>query len=280
MGLANSVDASTTGFQSLNATTGIWNGRSLTAGTGVSITNNDGTGGNPTFSATGLTSVVTQTFTANGTYTPTAGMQFAMIEVVGGGGGGGGGAAGVVIASGTSAASGGASGYARGLFTAASIGVSQAVTVGAAGAGGSAGNNTGSTGGTSSVGALISATGGLGGGGSPSFSLATGAIQLVANGGNGGSGAGGDFQTTGATGGDSFINAVVGAGNLAYNLPGGSTYFGGGASGVSTAGGSTTGEAATSYGGGGSGGVAIGVPNVAVAGGAGVAGIVYIVEYI
>lgn len=53
MALGNSVNASTTGFQSLNASTGVWNGRNLVAGTGISITNTDGTGGNPTISATG-----------------------------------------------------------------------------------------------------------------------------------------------------------------------------------------------------------------------------------
>lgn len=51
VGLGNAVDASVQGFQSLNTTTGIWTGRSLVAGTGVIITNADGTAGNPTISA-------------------------------------------------------------------------------------------------------------------------------------------------------------------------------------------------------------------------------------
>lgn len=55
MPLANSVNASQTGFQSLNAATGVWNGRSLTPGAGISITNQDGTGGNPVITATGMT---------------------------------------------------------------------------------------------------------------------------------------------------------------------------------------------------------------------------------
>ena len=54
MVLANAVNASQTGFQSLNATTGVWNGRSLTPGAGISITNQDGTGGNPVITATGM----------------------------------------------------------------------------------------------------------------------------------------------------------------------------------------------------------------------------------
>lgn len=52
MALGNAVDASVQGFQSLDTTTGIWTGRSLTAGTNVNITNNDGTGGNPVISST------------------------------------------------------------------------------------------------------------------------------------------------------------------------------------------------------------------------------------
>lgn len=53
MVLGNSVNASQTGFQSLNSATGVWNGRSLTPGAGISITNQDGTGGNPVITATG-----------------------------------------------------------------------------------------------------------------------------------------------------------------------------------------------------------------------------------
>lgn len=53
MPLSNPVNASVQGFQSLNTATGAWTGRSLTAGVGISITNADGTGGNPTISSTG-----------------------------------------------------------------------------------------------------------------------------------------------------------------------------------------------------------------------------------
>jgi hypothetical protein len=38
----------------------------------------------------GITSVVQQTFNAGGTYTPTSGMKYCVIEVIGGGGAGGG----------------------------------------------------------------------------------------------------------------------------------------------------------------------------------------------
>ena len=52
MAIANAVDAGTAGFQSLTSG-GIWNGRTLTAGAGINITNGDGTAGNPVISATG-----------------------------------------------------------------------------------------------------------------------------------------------------------------------------------------------------------------------------------
>ena len=50
-----------------------------------------GGAGAPTWStANPITQVVTQTFTSSGTYTPTAGMVFCIVEVQAGGGGGGG----------------------------------------------------------------------------------------------------------------------------------------------------------------------------------------------
>jgi len=64
MVLGNSVDASVTGFQSLNAATGVWNGRTLIAGTGISISNGDGTAGDPTIDTTAP-------LLTEGTFTPT-----------------------------------------------------------------------------------------------------------------------------------------------------------------------------------------------------------------
>src|SRR6266446_9723024 len=79
-------------------------------------------GGWPVLSYIGT--VASQVFTANGTYTPTAGMKFAIIECIGGGGGGGGAAnAGAGIAS--SGAGGGAGSHSRKLVTAADIGASK-----------------------------------------------------------------------------------------------------------------------------------------------------------
>lgn len=54
MALANSVNAQTAGVQCLTSA-GVWNGRTITAGTGISVANGDGVSGNPTISATGMT---------------------------------------------------------------------------------------------------------------------------------------------------------------------------------------------------------------------------------
>ncbi|MFA7192403.1 MAG: hypothetical protein WC089_03850 [Candidatus Paceibacterota bacterium] len=50
MAINNSVNASQTGMQS-QTSTGVWNGRTLTAGAGISIADGDGVAGNPTISA-------------------------------------------------------------------------------------------------------------------------------------------------------------------------------------------------------------------------------------
>ncbi len=64
MALTNPVNANVQGFQSVNTTTGVWSGRTLTAGTGISISNGDGTTGNPTISLTGGGSAI-QTITGD-----------------------------------------------------------------------------------------------------------------------------------------------------------------------------------------------------------------------
>jgi hypothetical protein len=148
-----------------------------------------------------FSSVNVQTFTTSGTYTPTVGMLYCQIEVIGAGGGGGGcyTNSGVTISGG---GGGGGGGYARGNFTAAAIGATQVVTVGAAGTAGAANSPApGGTGGTSSVGALISATGGIGG-----FPGSNGGTQNSVPGSAGGLGIGGNFQTHGSPGGSSLVS--------------------------------------------------------------------------
>lgn len=102
-----------------------------------------------------------QVITASGTYTPPAAATRFHVRGVGGGGGSGGSAS--PAAGQYTATGGGASGgYSEGWFTAAQIGTSIAVTIGAAGTAGASGPNGGGNGGTSSLGALMVVPGGGG----------------------------------------------------------------------------------------------------------------------
>ena len=220
-----------------------------------------------------------RTFTASGTYTPTAGTKKIRVRIVGGGGAGGGAAA--STSSGTLAAGhGGSAGtYGEtGLIDASSLS-SVAVTVGSAGTSSAGGNGT--SGGASSFGTFISAPGGTGGNygasGTATFSLVydlaqtadcSGSSVLLNVPGEGGWGqmsfatgtAGGTTTTSSAKGGRGG-NSVLGGGGYALtnnSVPGSGTGYGAGGAG-----------AATTYINGTS----------AVAGGAGSSGIVIIEEY-
>lgn len=121
-----------------------------------------------------------QTFTANGTYTPIAGMGTVIFEAQASGGAGGGTAA-TGVGQSACGSGGGAGGYGRGRFTAAAVGASQPVTIGSAVVGTSGAN--GSNGLTTSVGALISAPGG--GGGSVGVASAAAGVTLGVGAGSG-----------------------------------------------------------------------------------------------
>lgn len=103
----------------------------------------------------GITKVFVKKYLTAGatTYTPTAGLKYAVVELVGGGGRGGDAPA---VASGTSSVGGGggSGGYSRSEFSSATIGASQTVTVGAGG------DDTTPTGGSTTFGGLLTAGGG------------------------------------------------------------------------------------------------------------------------
>jgi hypothetical protein len=105
---------------------------------------------------------IVQSFTASGTYTPTAGMKYCIVEAVGGGGGGGATtpctAGNICVGSG-----GGSGGYVKVLLTAAQIGASKSVTIGAGGVSG------GSGGATAMTGILAASGGGSGASNAPSI---------------------------------------------------------------------------------------------------------------
>jgi hypothetical protein len=207
---------------------------------------------------------VVRIFTASGSYAPTAGILYSVLEAWGGGGGGGGAPA-SASTTGSGAGGGGAGGYSRKTVTLAQIGGGQTVTIGAAGAGAPAGANTGGNGGVTSVGSLCIANGGLGGGGAP-------AAIGFGGGGPGGTAGTGDITGTGAPGGIGYGSADTTrfqaiAGNGASTSIGGGGYFTGYA-----------GSSASGHGGGGSGGTSQN-SNPAFPGGSGSSGYVAITEH-
>lgn len=207
-----------------------------------------------------------QTFTASGTYTASVGLLYAVLEAVGGGGGGGSAQAttGTIFAGG----GGGSGAYSRKTASGATIGASQAVTIGTAGGGGASGSNSGTAGGTTSIGALCVALGGLGG----NF----GSVAQVGLGGAGGGTGTGDVTGAGNPGGSGLYSNTSGV--TAGSGNGASSFFGGGALGTSGAA-PAAGAAARNYGAGGAGGFANN-STTGAAGGNGSAGFVIITEYL
>lgn len=217
-------------------------------------------------------SVVIQTFTASGTYTPTTNMKYAFVQEVGAGGGGGG----ASTAAGQAAAStGGASGgNAQRLFTAAEVGASATVTIGAAGTGAS-GNSAGNAGGNTSI--ALTGTGTItmtaaGGNGGNNTGASASALNVVASAGgavtNGGEGS---FSGGRAQSAVTFAAAASACGGR-----GADSIFGAGGYGASNA--ANDGGAATGYGAGGGGAAAIN--GGSGTGGNGTAGFVWIMEFI
>ncbi len=172
----------------------------------------------------GLGVISTQTFTANGTYTPSTGMLYCIAEGVGGGGGG------EASASSNGGSGGGAGGYVMSVLTSTDIGASKTVTIGTGGTGGISGSTAASAGGQTSLGSLLVAEGG---GAGVRSSAAT------KQGGTGGAGTtgqiivrGNDAQSviTGATNAGNGANSQLGSGGLrgATNGNAGSKGGGGG----------------------------------------------------
>lgn len=240
------------------------------AGTAAQVLTSNGAGVAPTYQTTKVLSVVRQVFTSTGTYTPTAGMVYCDIIAIGGGGAGGGAAA--TAGNTTSVAGGGGAGeYAQGTFSAATIGASQSVTIGAAGTGNS--GATGGNGGNTSVGStLISANGGSGG------IAGTAGGNCNANGGAGGTGGtGGDFRTPGQSGSWGYSAASAAVNILTAGYGGSSQYGAGGASTVTGV--SNQGAAGLGFGAGGAGSCNF-TSQTALLGGAGTKGVVIVTEYV
>lgn len=241
-------------------------------GSSGNVLTSNGAGALPTWQAdvgaNCINSINIQTFVASGTYTPTSGMKYCIVQCIGGGGAGGGvaatGAANYAVAGG-----GGAGEYSAGVFSAATIGASQTVTIGAGGTPGSTGNNPGGTGGTTSLGALITSIGGTGGGGGAVQTLAT----FTFGGGGGTGGSGGQVRIGGTAG---FYGIGQQGTQLLIGGSGGNSPLGGGQGSFSS---NTTGGNGSGYGAGG-GGSSNGNSQSAKAGGTGGVGVIIITEYI
>jgi len=224
--------------------------------------------------AAGLSAVAVSLFNVPGTstWTPVAGMKFAMIECIGGGGGGGGstGTTGFVYYGG----GGGAGGYSRRWVSAATVGASQVVVVAPGGIAGTSVPGAGGNGGVTYVGAPTTLCGANGGSGGPAYS---GQTAVVAGGAGGGISAAsvGDITIPGTRGG----NAGYMGNGVAVDAKGAPGPFGGGVSPPDvpnqTA---VSGNSAITPGGGGSGGVVFNVASNA-AGGGGSPGICIITQY-
>lgn len=238
----------------------------LTAGAGITITNSAGGISIAAIASGAFTAMNVQTFSTSGTYTPTTGMKYILCRAAAGGGGGGG--ADANPGSTSSAGNGGGSGsFSEGLFTAAQVGASKTVTIGAGGTAGSGG--TGGTGGVTSFGALMSTNGGTGGGQGP----ARGAFSPTPTVGVGGAaGSGGYNNFRGGSGGVGFASATTNCSGMgAWSF-----YGGGGQSFVNATG---TGSSTAANGAGGSGATGL-AGSAAQAGGAGGGGYMEIIEFI
>lgn len=216
--------------------------------------------------------IVMQKFPASGTWTPTPGMIFCVIECVGSGGGGGGvaGASGY----GLSAGGGGAGSYSRTVASAAIVGASQVVTVNNPGAGGAAGGgsgaNVGGNGGTVSVGSLCIANGGVG----SSFANTS---QSSAGGGGGVVGTG-DLAVPGNQGQYGTYITATGLAMVCFSGQGGNSPFGAGGPPGAAATSFSPGSTGLGYGSGGS-GATVANSTATAAGGAGAKGIAVITEF-
>ncbi|MBR1033915.1 hypothetical protein JQ584_46080 [Bradyrhizobium liaoningense] len=210
-----------------------------------------------------VATVKKQVFTASGTYTPSIGMLYAIIECVGSGGGGGAsaGTVGNIFIGG----GGGAGGYSKAVVSAAAIGASKTVTVGAAGTGGASTPANGTAGSDVSVGTLCVAKGGSAG----TFA----SVGQQPSGGAGGVAGTGDLAGTGAPGGNGLYS--TGTVVLMASGHGGSNPWGAGGAERATTG---AGNAGSGFGAGGAGGASQNVGTNS-AGGNGSIGVVFITEF-
>lgn len=223
-----------------------------------------------------------QIFTADGTYTPTSGMTFIEVEMCGGGGQAGGAKATTTGSTNSSAGgAGGGGGYLKFIATAAQVGTSQAITIGAGGSTSGIGA-VGQEGGNTVFGSLATCNGGTGGS-SPAAAASFSAASTAAGGSSTLSVGTLINNQTGGSGSES--GSWLGTVNVCFSGTGGGTPLGVTLNytlDLSTGGVATTGATTvpTNYGAGGCGNARGGnVTQTALAGRAGVNGVVIIKEF-
>jgi hypothetical protein len=224
-----------------------------------------------------IRTVKTQVFTSSGTYTPSTGMMYCIVEGVGGGGGGGNpgnNASDVGVGGG-----GGGGAWGRVRLTSTQIGSNQIVTIGGFGAGGTMSHastgNAGSNGGTTSLGSLLVLGGGSGGSAGVQ-ALSTWTIAATVSGGNVTTA---DYGCAGQMG--ASAASFNGSGVAIFGGQGGNSVLGQGGQDIKFRGSAEfPGNPGTGFGGGGGGAYAGGVTTATnSAGGNGTPGILIITEF-
>lgn len=205
------------------------------------------------------------------TWTKPAGLKYVVVEVQAGGGGGGGADSDSSSGYYEAGGGGGGGGYSKKTITAATLGSTETVTIGAGGAGGTTGT-TGGTGETSSFGSHSIATGGSGG----YRSDASGYYGAGALGGVGSSGDINIYGNSGETGDGSLSGNGGGMGGNSFLGSGGRNSDNADSKGLYG-----TGDSGIIYGGGGGGAFSVYGGSYAgdKTGGAGAAGIVIVTEF-
>lgn len=213
-----------------------------TAGAGLSTSGNcDNTSSNSgspcNYVNTGLITITPQILTSSGTYTPTSGMKYT--EVICTATGGTGGSAG---AGGAGGGGGGAGETVFGTFSAASIGASQTVTIGAAGNNTTLGSLLTAVFGANGSNAGATTSGGQGGlGGSGGTTQSGNPDDIGGDGVTGSPAESGTFPGMGGTGGASFWGSG-GAGGVAGSTAQVGRAYGSGGGGAGTSGSGAAGK--------------------------------------